>query len=383
MRRRPRRSCRRARGSDPPLVEGRRDAGAARRERRRAPRARGGGRPHMGRRATPPRSTSSCGRRSSTGVVAYEPAEMIVVVEAGMRVGELGGDPRPRGQEWPVDAPADATVGGVIAAGASSPAPAEGRHVRDTVVEVELVTGDGRAGPKRRTNGKERDRLRRTQAGDRFARNARRDRAGRAQGSSAASGATTLRAEGGLALGTRAAGRGARCGLGPRRAGGRRDTPRGLAGRGGGADRLAAERCRRRPLTGTRPFPSRGHGRRRRRRRRGRGPALADRRASSGTRWWTALVGVGLVWFGLGGRNGELGGDPRRVGRLGGIAPVVRGPGGLGDGPVPRRGSAALETGVRPAGVLAPGRSWTNRRPGSADAPRRPQGSRASCRRRT
>ena len=51
-------------------------------------------------------------------VVAYEPAEMIAVVEAGMR----GGRARARrsaegGQEWPVDAPADATVGGVIAAG--------------------------------------------------------------------------------------------------------------------------------------------------------------------------------------------------------------------------------------------------------------------------
>ena len=54
-------------------------------------------------------------------LVAYEPAEMIAVVEAGMRVGELERILAEGGQEWPSDAPNDATVGGVIASGASSP----------------------------------------------------------------------------------------------------------------------------------------------------------------------------------------------------------------------------------------------------------------------
>ncbi len=54
-------------------------------------------------------------------LVAYEPAEMIAVVEAGMRVGELDRLLAEGGQEWPSDAPADATVGGVIAAEAQSP----------------------------------------------------------------------------------------------------------------------------------------------------------------------------------------------------------------------------------------------------------------------
>jgi glycolate oxidase FAD binding subunit len=78
-------------------------------------------------------------------LVAYEPAEMIAVVEAGMRVGELSRIVHEGNQEWPVDAPADATVGGVIAAGATSPRRLRVGAVRDTVIEAELVTGDGRA----------------------------------------------------------------------------------------------------------------------------------------------------------------------------------------------------------------------------------------------
>ncbi len=76
---------------------------------------------------------------------------------------------------------------------------------------------------------------------------------------------------------------------------------------------------------------------------------------------WTALLGVGLVWFTLDDddpaeRLTEIRG---RVADLGGIAPVIRGPGGLGDTPVPgleihRR----LKDAFDPAGILAPGRFW-------------------------
>lgn len=77
-------------------------------------------------------------------VIAYEPAEMIAVVEAGMRVGELQRLLAQSGQEWPCDAPADSTVGGVIAAGVCSPRRLRTGSIRDTVLEMELVTGDGR-----------------------------------------------------------------------------------------------------------------------------------------------------------------------------------------------------------------------------------------------
>jgi glycolate dehydrogenase FAD-binding subunit len=75
---------------------------------------------------------------------------------------------------------------------------------------------------------------------------------------------------------------------------------------------------------------------------------------------WHALLGVGIVWFGLGGDgNATLATIRGRVAEAGGIAPVVRGPGGLGDPPLPatqvhRRLKAAFD----PAGILAPGRFW-------------------------
>jgi glycolate oxidase FAD binding subunit len=78
------------------------------------------------------------------GLVAYEPAEMIAVVEAGMRVGDLRRALADGGQEWPADAPDEATVGGVLASGASSPRRLKVGALRDTLLEAEVVTGDAR-----------------------------------------------------------------------------------------------------------------------------------------------------------------------------------------------------------------------------------------------
>jgi glycolate oxidase FAD binding subunit len=73
---------------------------------------------------------------------------------------------------------------------------------------------------------------------------------------------------------------------------------------------------------------------------------------------WRALMGVGIAWVGLPDRD-RLAPLRRRVAEAGGIAPVIRGPGGLGDAPVAafdvhRRLKAAFD----PAGILAPGRFW-------------------------
>ncbi len=74
---------------------------------------------------------------------------------------------------------------------------------------------------------------------------------------------------------------------------------------------------------------------------------------------WGALLGVGIAWVGLPSSDGELDALRARARALGGIAPVVRGPGGLGPDVPPgldvhRRLKAAFD----PAGVLAPGRFW-------------------------
>jgi glycolate oxidase FAD binding subunit len=102
-----------------------------------------GGRQDMGRAA--PRDTGAeLWTTQLDRVIAYDPAEMLAVVEAGMRIRDLeallaGGD-----QEWPVNAHPDATVGGVIAAGISGIRRLRTGLMRDSVVELELATGDGR-----------------------------------------------------------------------------------------------------------------------------------------------------------------------------------------------------------------------------------------------
>ena len=77
-------------------------------------------------------------------LVAYDPAEMLCVVEAGMRLGDLRRLLAEGGQGWVVDEPDDATVGGVIAADVALPRQLRVGCLRDTVVEMVFVTGDGR-----------------------------------------------------------------------------------------------------------------------------------------------------------------------------------------------------------------------------------------------
>ncbi|HET9672788.1 MAG TPA: FAD-binding oxidoreductase, partial [Actinomycetota bacterium] len=77
-------------------------------------------------------------------VIAYDPAEMLAAVQAGITVGRLREVLAEGGQEWPSDAPDAATVGGTIAAAVTSPRRLRVGPLRDTVVELELVTGDGR-----------------------------------------------------------------------------------------------------------------------------------------------------------------------------------------------------------------------------------------------
>ena len=73
---------------------------------------------------------------------------------------------------------------------------------------------------------------------------------------------------------------------------------------------------------------------------------------------WRALVGVGIAWIGADGPQ-ELAAIRVRAAALGGIAPVVRGPGGLGETPVPGAEiHARLRAAFDPAGILAPGRFW-------------------------
>ncbi len=76
-------------------------------------------------------------------VIEYEPADLTVTVEAGIIFGRLQALLAERRQFLPIDAPPDATVGGVLAAGASGAS----RHAyglpRDWLIGCRLALADG------------------------------------------------------------------------------------------------------------------------------------------------------------------------------------------------------------------------------------------------
>jgi len=292
-------------------------------------------------------------------VVSYDPAEMLAVVDAGMRVADLRAALAEGGQEWPSDAPDDATVGGTVATAATSPRRLRTGPLRDSVVEMQLVTGDGRL---------------------------------------VRSGARTVKSVQGYDVHRLATGSLGTLGAIVRVAIKVRPLPearRVLVTKGGGLQ-LAAAVLARVPLAAaviatpgrveialegwrdevdemaatirttvdvgdelegataagpeaiTSPVvvevavpPSKL------------GALLADETD------WRALMGVGIAWVGLPDAGERLAALRRRVAEAGGIAPVIRGPGGLGDASVPalavhRRLKAAFD----PANILAPGRFW-------------------------
>ncbi|HZD18411.1 MAG TPA: FAD-binding protein [Actinomycetota bacterium] len=290
-------------------------------------------------------------------VIAYDPAEMVAVVEAGMRVGELQRALAEGGQEWPVDAPDDATVGGVIAAAPSSPRRLKVGAVRDTVLETEVVTGDGRlvrsgARTVKQVTGYQIHRL--------------------VTGSLGTLGVIvqvalkvrplpevrrTLRLEGNLEL--------ARTILGSvPAAAGVLVTPDGVhvrleGWRGEVEEQHAATDAVARPVetVDDAPFPLERSWEER--------PVVVEAAVppsrlgsleageASG-----ALAGVGILWAGLGGAE-QLEALRSAVHAAGGIAPVVRGAGGLGDDPLPApEVQGRLKHAFDPNGVLAPGRGW-------------------------
>jgi glycolate oxidase FAD binding subunit len=290
------------------------------------------------------------------GIEAYDPAEMLVVVRAGTRVGDLRRELGSHGQEWPVDVPDDATVGGAIAAGVATPRQLRVGMLRDTVVEMEVATGDGRL----------------VKSGARTVKNVTGFDVHRLlTGSLGTLGVITqvalklrpipkrrttlVSTDGGLELATRLS----------------KEVPlptavvaeqqRIVLRLEGWPEEVEEQTAAARkivacdedeafsfsePIYPDAPIvvevavpPSRLE-------------AALDGRSS-----WRALMGVGMAWVPVTDAE-DLASLRTKIGTTG-IAPVIRGPGGLGDAPVPapkvqRRIKAALD----PAGILAPGRGW-------------------------
>jgi len=289
-------------------------------------------------------------------VASYEPAEMIAIVGSGMRVGALQDMLADGGQEWPVDAPVDATVGGVIAAGVSSPRRLAVGQVRDSVLRVELVTGDGRI----------------VRAGAPTVKQSAGYGITRAMvGSLGTLGVLTevaikvrplpkarraLVADGdGLELGQRM------LETVPLPAAVVAEPNRAIVHVEGWPEEVEEQTGAARKVTPIAiaddasvpvPYPD---------------AAIVAEVAVAPSRLaallrdrprWRALLGVGTAWVPLA-DPAELEELRADVSALGGIAPVVRGPGGLGPAPIPAGAvQRRLKEAFDPAGVLAPGRGW-------------------------
>jgi FAD/FMN-containing dehydrogenase len=78
-----------------------------------------------------------------SGVMSHEPAEMIVRVRAGTRLGELAAVLAEGAQRVALEGPAEATVGGVISVGQSGVRRLGWGPVRDAVLEVTAVNWRG------------------------------------------------------------------------------------------------------------------------------------------------------------------------------------------------------------------------------------------------
>lgn len=97
--------------------------------------------------ADPPPGAVVLETTALSGVVDYDPAEFTITVRAGTRMAELEALLRRHGQYLPFDpllAEAGATAGGTVATGVSGPCRLRHGGVRDFVVGVAFVDGDGR-----------------------------------------------------------------------------------------------------------------------------------------------------------------------------------------------------------------------------------------------
>lgn len=102
----------------------------------------GGTRSRAGRPVDPGATLSTAGLHR---IIEHTPAELTATVEAGLPADEFVAGLAVTGQWWPqADVTPGSTVGGILAAAASGRGRLRHGPVRDSLLEVVLVTGDGR-----------------------------------------------------------------------------------------------------------------------------------------------------------------------------------------------------------------------------------------------
>ncbi len=322
-----------------------------------------GGRTHLDRgNPTVVDAEVSVGRLSR--VLSYDPAELVATVEAGMTCGELDAILAEHDQEWPVDADPAATIGGVVASGASSARRLRVGPVRDWILGIELATGEGRlirggAHTIKNVSGYDLPRLMVGSLGTLgvlTSLDLRLRPRPLARRTVIASG--TVRQAAAVVAAVPLA-----CGV--------LATPDSIEVRleGWPEDVEVESRAVARLLGGTFvlddvAFPSRQ-------------PwldvavtveaAVVPSALVELTRLvsapWGVLAGVGILWAGIASAGRPLDELRAAVSAFGGVAPVICGPGGLGQGG-PRRGSGAwaiqerIKAAFDPVGIMAPGRFW-------------------------
>jgi glycolate oxidase FAD binding subunit len=76
-------------------------------------------------------------------VIEYEPADLTITVEAGLTMSQLQSVLAEHGQFLPIDAPAEATAGGVLSAGLSGPSAHAYGLPRDGLIGCKIALADG------------------------------------------------------------------------------------------------------------------------------------------------------------------------------------------------------------------------------------------------
>ena len=97
--------------------------------------------------ATKSRSDATVDLRGITGMIEYSPEECVFTAHAGTSLAEISDALRTHGQYLPFDPPfvdEGATIGGTIASGVSGPRRYRYGGVRDFLIGVRVIDGDGR-----------------------------------------------------------------------------------------------------------------------------------------------------------------------------------------------------------------------------------------------
>jgi glycolate oxidase FAD binding subunit len=98
---------------------------------------------HIGLGNIPERYDAALSMLNLSRVIDYEPADMTVTIEAGMKMAALQALLAQNGQFLPIDAPPDATVGGVLATAVSGPSQHRYGLPRDWLIGCTLVLAGG------------------------------------------------------------------------------------------------------------------------------------------------------------------------------------------------------------------------------------------------